>query len=123
LALKDADIVVEPLDKVETNLPTSGASAFIFPSIYEGFGIQPLEEMSHDCPVGCRETSAIPEGVGDASEYFHSADSKSMGAAIERVVTSDGHWKLLIWKGRARLKYFFWDCCIVETFDIFMKLT
>jgi len=60
--------------------------------------------------------------VGDAGEYFDPADTESMRAAIERVVTSDSHRKLLIAKGRTRLKYFSWDCCAVETLDIYMKL-
>jgi len=79
--------------------------------------------MSLNCPVVCSNRSSIPEVVGDAGEYFAPADTKSRGAAIERVVTSDSHRKLLISKGRGLLKYFFWDCCAVETLDIFMKLT
>ena len=98
------------------------ASAFIYPSLYEGFGIPPLEAMSYDCPVVCSKTSSIPEVVGDAGEYFDPADIESMRAAIERVVTSDSHRKLLIAKGRARLKYFSWDRCAAETLDIYMKL-
>ena len=98
------------------------ASAFIFPSLYEGFGIPPLEAMSHDCPVVCSNKGSIPEVVGDAGEYFDPADIESMRAAIERVVTSDSHRKLLIAKGRARLKYFSWDRCAADTLDIYMKL-
>jgi len=45
-----------------------------------------------------------------------------MHAAIERVVMSDSHRKLLIAKGRVRLKYFSWDRCAAETLDIYMKL-
>ncbi|MGH8615897.1 MAG: glycosyltransferase family 4 protein [Gammaproteobacteria bacterium] len=97
------------------------ACAFIFPSLYEGFGIPPLEAMSHDCPIVCSNTSSIPEVVGDAGEYFNPADTESMRAAIERVVTSDSHRKSLIAKGRARLKYFSWDRCAAETLDIYMK--
>lgn len=122
MALEDADLVVGPLDEAEPDLPVSGACAFIFPSLYEGFGIPPLEAMSHDCPLVCSNTSSIPEVVGDAGEYFDPADAASMRAAIERVVTSDSHRKLLISKGRARLKYFSWDCCAVETLEIYMKL-
>lgn len=98
------------------------ASAFIFPSLYEGFGIPPLEAMSHDCPVVCSNTSSIPEVVGDAGEYFDPADTEGTRAAIERVITSDSHRKLLIAKGRARLKYFSWDRCAAETLDSYMKL-
>lgn len=98
------------------------AGALIFPSLYEGFGIPPLEAMSHDCPVVCSNTSSIPEVVGDAGEYFDPADTESMRAAIERVVTSDNHRKTLITKGRARLKHYSWDRCAAETLDIYMKL-
>ena len=99
------------------------AGALIFPSLHEGFGIPPLEAMSHDCPVVCSNTSSIPEVVGDAGEYFDPADTESMRVAIERVVTSDSHRKSLIAKGRARLKYFSWDRCAAETLDIYKKLT
>ena len=94
----------------------------IIPSLYEGFGIPPLEAMSLNCPVVCSNRSSIPEIVGDAGEYFDPADIESMRAAIERVVTSDSHRKLLIAKGRARLEYFSWDRCAAETLDIYMKL-
>jgi glycosyltransferase involved in cell wall biosynthesis len=50
------------------------ASAFIYPSLYEGFGIPPLEAMSYGCPVVCSKTSSIPEVVGDAGEYFDPGD-------------------------------------------------
>ena len=98
------------------------ASAFVFPSLYEGFGIPPLEAMSHDCPVVCSNTSSIPEVVGDAGEYFNPEDIENMRAAIERVVTSDSLRKLLIAKGRARLQFFSWDRCAAETLEVYSKL-
>jgi len=101
----------------------SRASAFVFPSLYEGFGIPPLEAMSHDCPVVCSNTSSIPEVVGDAGEYFDPADIDSIRTALERVVTSDSHRESLIEKGRKRLKCFSWDHCATETLDIYKKLT
>jgi len=90
--------------------------------LYEGLGIPPLEAMSHDCPVVCSNTSSIVTVVGDAVEYFYPDDIECLCTAIERVVTSDSHRKLLIEKGQARSKYFSWDCCAVETLDIYMKL-
>ncbi len=99
------------------------ASAFIFPSVYEGFGIPPLEAMSYDCPVVCSNTSSIPEVVGDAGEYFHPGDVEAIRVAIERVVMSDSHRKRLIEKGRARLKCFSWDRCAAETLDVYKKLS
>lgn len=98
------------------------ASALVYPSLYEGFGISPLEAMSHNCPVVCGRTSSIPEVVGDAGEYFDPADTESMRVAIERVISSDSQRKLLIARGRERLGYFSWDRCAAETFNVYKKL-
>jgi glycosyltransferase involved in cell wall biosynthesis len=100
----------------------SGASAYILPSLYEGFGIPPLEAMSYGCPVVCSNTSSIPEVVGDAGEYFNPADTESMRAAIEHVVSSESHRTLLIARGHERLKNFSWDRCASQTLDIYRKL-
>lgn len=98
------------------------ASAFVYPSLYEGFGIPPLEAMSHDCPVVCGTTSSIPEVVGDGGEYFDPADVDSIREAIERVVGSENHRKALIEKGRARLGCFSWDRCAGETLEVYRNL-
>ena len=47
-----------------------GAAAFVYPSLYEGFGLPPLEAMSVDCPVVTSRTSSLPEVCGEAAEYF-----------------------------------------------------
>lgn len=98
------------------------ASAFIYPSLYEGFGIPPLEAMSFDCPVVCSNTSSIPEIVGDAGEYFDPSNTESMHLAIERVLDSDTLVRNLRMKGRTRLTAFSWDRCAYETFETYKKL-
>lgn len=98
------------------------ATAFIYPSLYEGFGIPPLEAMSFDCPVVCSNTSSIPEVVGDAGEYFTPDDVESMRLAIERVVGSADIQRDLKAKGRLRLSAFSWDRCAAETCEIYRKL-
>lgn len=98
------------------------ASAFIYPSLYEGFGIPPLEAMAHDCPVICSQTSSIPEVVGNAGEYFDPEDVESMRGAIERVMNSEALRNTLTLNGRVRLKQFSWDRCAAETYDIYKKL-
>src|SRR5713226_4168599 len=85
------------------------ARVFVYPSLYEGFGIPPLEAMSHDLPVVCSNTSSLPEVVGDAAEYFELHDIESRRYAIERVVGHDEYRKTLIRKGRERLQRFSWD--------------
>jgi len=100
----------------------SNASAFVFPSQYEGFGIPPLEAMSYGCPVVCANTSSIPEVVGDAGQYFDPYDVKSMQSAIEEVVESAVLTESMIEKGKQRLNHFSWDKCANETLAVYKKL-
>ena len=96
-----------------------GAVAFVYPSLYEGFGIPPLEAMSLGCPVICSNTSSIPEVVGDAGEYFDPADIESMRVAIEAVLQSTVRTKELVAKGHARRSLFSWQRCASETLDVY----
>ncbi len=63
------------------------AAAFIYPSLYEGFGIPPLEAMSNGCPVVCSNRGSIPEVVGDAGVYFEATSPDELRVTLERVVT------------------------------------
>ena len=56
-------------DPIKSWRSVTGAAAFVYPSKYEGFGIPPLEAMSHGCPVVCSNAGSIPEVVGDAGVY------------------------------------------------------
>jgi len=99
------------------------ATVFIYPSLYEGFGIPPLEAMSHDCPVICGRTSSIPEVVGEAGEYFVADDIESIRTAVEGVVGSESRRQTLIEKGRTRLKAFSWGRCAAATLDVYKALS
>jgi glycosyltransferase involved in cell wall biosynthesis len=99
-----------------------GASAFIYPSLYEGFGISPLEAMSFDCPVVCSGVSSIPEVVGNAGEMFDPYDPDSIRTAIERVVGDDAVRQILINRGKERLKLFSWKRCAQETLGIYRRV-
>jgi len=98
------------------------AAAFVYPSIYEGFGIPPLEAMSVGCPVICSNSSSLPEVVGDAAELFDPLDEEQLRRAMERVVTSEGLRKELIARGRQRCTAFSWERCTQETLAIYRKL-
>ena len=122
LGLKNGQVVLlEGGDDVLSRLYCA-ASAFIYPSLYEGFGIPPLEAMAHDCPVICSSTSSIPEVVGNAAEYFDPVDIDSIRCAIEKVLGSEVLRKTLVMKGRERLSRFSWDRCATETYEIYEKL-
>ena len=108
-------------DDVLASLYTS-ASVFVYPSLYEGFGIPPLEAMSFNCPVVCSNTSSIPEVVGDAAELFDPVDITAIQQAIERVLSSPEHSANLVSKGHERIKQFGWDKCARDTLNVYRKV-
>jgi glycosyltransferase involved in cell wall biosynthesis len=100
----------------------ASAKAFVYPSLYEGFGIPPLEAMAFGCPVICANTSSIPEVVGDAAELFDPASESELQAAIEKVVFSPGYAAQLVLKGYERIKLFSWEKCAQDTLAVYKKV-
>ncbi|WP_102417699.1 glycosyltransferase family 1 protein [Mycobacterium sp. 4858] len=98
------------------------ATAFVFPSKYEGFGLPPLEAMNHGCPVVCSNAGSIPEVVGDAGSYFDPNSPEELRTALERVVTTQGMRDDLRAHGYARLAAFSWDKCAAETARIYREI-
>lgn len=98
------------------------AGFFVYPSLYEGFGIPPLEAMAADCPGVCMHVSSMPEVCGDAVEYAFPDQPESLRSAIERVAFSPGRAEELRAAGRERLKLFSWQKCARETSDIYKSL-
>jgi glycosyltransferase involved in cell wall biosynthesis len=98
------------------------AALFVYPSLYEGFGIPPLEAMSFDCPVVCSNASSIPEVVGNAAELFDPRSSDALGDAIERVLNDTVLRQTLIVRGRERIKLFSWEHCAEQTLDVYRRI-
>jgi glycosyltransferase involved in cell wall biosynthesis len=122
LKLSSADVVQVSGDDERLAALYQGASAFVYPSKYEGFGIPPLEAMSLGCPVICSNTSSIPEVVGDAGEYFEPNSVESMRYALERVLQSPQRQEELISLGNERVHTFSWARCATETLALYRKL-
>jgi len=98
------------------------AVVFVYPSMYEGFGIPPLEAMSCGCPVACSNTSSLPEVVGDAADLFNPENATDMRLAIERVVSSPDYAAQLILKGNQRVKLFSWEKCARDTLNVYQQI-
>ncbi|WP_026840426.1 glycosyltransferase family 4 protein [Citrifermentans bremense] len=98
------------------------AIALVYPSLYEGFGIPPLEAMCFGCPVICSSAGSIPEIVGDAGKYFNPLNMEEMSDIIESTVHTSALLEALAERGRQRLKQFSWDRCALETAAIYRRL-
>jgi glycosyltransferase involved in cell wall biosynthesis len=84
----------------------SGALALLFPSLYEGFGLPPLEAMAHGCPVLCADTSSLPEVCGDAALYADPYSVEDLAEKIDALLRDETLRRRLTEKGRERVERF-----------------
>jgi glycosyltransferase involved in cell wall biosynthesis len=108
----------------DNELPELYAKAlvFVFPSLYEGFGLPILEAFAAGCPAILSNTSCFPEIAGDAALYFDPYSIEDMRSAIEKVITSQALQSNLINRGRERIKYFSWKRCVEKTATVYREL-
>jgi glycosyltransferase involved in cell wall biosynthesis len=95
------------------------ASALVFPSLYEGFGLPPLEAMACGCPVASSNAAALPETVGDAARLFDPHDPPAIAEAIREVLAAPEPW---IERGLARAARFSWDETARATDAVYAEL-
>lgn len=100
----------------------AGAEVFVYPSIYEGFGIPPLEAMAANCPVVAVRASSVPEVCGPAAELAEIGSSAALRAAIETVVYSTTRANALRAEGQTRLGQFSWHRTAAETAAVYRQL-
>jgi glycosyltransferase involved in cell wall biosynthesis len=85
------------------------ARAFVFPSLYEGFGLPVLEAMARDVPVACSNASSLPEVAGDAALLFDPHDEAAIASAISRLLGDETLRARLQARGLARVRRFTWE--------------
>ncbi|MFA5925427.1 MAG: glycosyltransferase family 1 protein [Parcubacteria group bacterium] len=98
-----------------------GAKLYVFPSLYEGFGLPPLEAMAKSIPVVSSNASCLPEILENAAYYFDPRGTAGMADSIEKTLTDNGLRKELIEAGRARIKKFSWEKLAGKTLEIYLK--
>lgn len=97
------------------------ARAYIFPSLYEGFGLPPLEAMASGIPVASSDHPCLKEVCGDAAYYFNARDPLAITEAIQQIVSNVTLREELIIKGYKNLKRFSWVKMAQETLAIYKK--
>ena len=98
------------------------ALAFVFPSLYEGFGIPVLESFACGCPLLCGNVSSLPEIAGDGAFYFDPYSEGSIKNAVLKVLEDIGLRDELILKGTQRLKKFSWEQTAEQTKKIYERV-
>lgn len=99
----------------------AGAAAFVFPSLYEGFGFPALEAFSEGCPAALARTSSLPEVGGDAALYFDPKDADSIRETVARLLSDAQLRSLLAERGRARVREFTWEATCAGTLATYRR--
>lgn len=99
-----------------------GASAFVFPSRYEGFGLPPLEAMAAGIPVVSSNRTSLPEVIGDAGLLVDPDDVLEWTRSIKRILSEDALRAELIDRGRKRVRDFSWQRTADATLDVYRSV-
>jgi glycosyltransferase involved in cell wall biosynthesis len=120
-ALPEAVLLLGYVDKAELPGLYSGAAAFLFPGIYEGFGLPIIEAMASGAPVVTSRTGAAPEIAGGAAILVDPFDVKSIEAGLEQVMLPE-EARRLIELGRDRARLFEWSAAANATIEVYRSV-
>lgn len=96
------------------------ATLYVFPSLYEGFGLPPLEAMACDCPVLSSRSTCLPEVLGEAAIYFNPEKAIDLSQKIKQALANQGLRQDLIIKGRNQIKLYCWQKMARRTKALYM---
>jgi glycosyltransferase involved in cell wall biosynthesis len=99
-----------------------GAQLFVYPSLYEGFGLPILEAMASGVPVITSDVASMPEVAGDAAILVDPHDPKAIAESIAQALAEDRQRQAMIQKGLARVERFTWDSVAQQTLALYAAL-
>lgn len=108
-------------DETELKALYENALCFVFPSLYEGFGLPILEAFASNCPVAISNTSCFPEIAGDAALYFDPNSESEIRKTVENLITFEALRNELVQKGSKRFDFFSMDNFINNTYNVYKK--
>ncbi len=95
-----------------------GAKIFVFPPLYEGFGIPVLEAFASRVPVVIADNSSLPEVAEDAAEKFEGENHEQLAGILLKLLENSTMREAMVQKGLERVKHFSWEKCAQETLDV-----
>lgn len=98
------------------------ASTYIFPSLYEGFGLPPLEAMAHGCPVVSSNRASMPEILGEAALYFDPENEDQAVTVINELLNNPEQRNKMINLGYAQAKKYSWRDCANLTSQVYQSV-
>jgi glycosyltransferase involved in cell wall biosynthesis len=122
LSLQKRVIFTGYIDEQDKAAIYQGARIFTFPSIYEGFGLPPLEAMAAGVPVISSDTSSMPEVIGDAGVLISPYDKEAWEKAIIEVDANEKLRNEMIAKNAMQVEKFSWDKTAEKTIEIYSKV-
>ena len=99
------------------------ADVFVYPSLYEGFGLPPLEAMACGCPVITSNVASLPEVVGDAAKTLDPLDVEALAFSMERLLDDVDVRRKFVDMGLQRVKHFTWEQCAGETLAVYNSVS
>jgi glycosyltransferase involved in cell wall biosynthesis len=114
-------VLTGPLPAPELDALYRRAAAFVYPALYEGFGLPVLEAMSRGIPTICSNTSSLPEVAGDAALGVNPASVREIASGIETLLTDPSLSARMAERGLARAERFSWDETARLTLQVYEK--
>ncbi|RMH37847.1 MAG: glycosyltransferase family 1 protein [Nitrospirae bacterium] len=122
MGLRSGIFAVGAVSQDQLRLLYTHATAFVFPSLYEGFGFPVLEAMTCGAPVITSKTTALPEVAGDAAILIDPHDEGDLLKALEHLLGNEDARRELIAKGLERVKQFTWERTALQTLELYEEV-